>query len=250
VGSDGQDDLRQAWERHAREWIAWARRPGHDVFERFHRDQFFDLLPPPGRLTIEVGCGEGRVCRALKQAGHTVVGVDSSPTLVAAALEADPAIPVHRADAAAIPLNDGEADLAVAFMSLQDFDQLDHAVGEIARVLEPDGVLCLAVVHPLNSAGHFQTEEPTSPFIIEEPYLAERRYSDHLERDGLTMTFESWHRPLAQYTASLLDNGFTIEALREPSVPESAVTADRQRRWQRLPLFLHIRARKTGAASR
>jgi SAM-dependent methyltransferase len=247
VSSDGQENLSEAWERHAREWIAWARRPGHDVFDRFHRNQFLALLPASGRLTVEVGCGEGRVCRALKAAGHTVVGVDTSPTLVAAARAADPAIPVHLTDVSAIPLDDGEADLAVAFMSLHDFDALNPALREIARVLEPGGRLCLAVVHPLNSAGGFESLEASSPFVIEHSYLDERRYSDHLERDGLTMTFESLHRPLEQYTAALAENGFLIEALREPSVPESAITEERERRWQRMPLFLHIRARKAGA---
>jgi Methyltransferase domain len=36
--------------------------------------------------------GEGRLSRDLKARGHTVVGVDASPTMVAAAREADPAI--------------------------------------------------------------------------------------------------------------------------------------------------------------
>lgn len=214
------------------------------MFDRFHRDQFFALLGPPGRLTVEVGCGEGRVCRALKEAGHTVVGVDASPTMVAAAREADPTIPVHLADATALPLGDGEADLAVAFMSLHDFDQLGSAVREIARVLEPGGLLCIAVVHPLNSAGEFASLEASSRFVIEQSYLEERRYSDRLERDGLSMTFESRHRPLASYAAALSDNGLVIEGLREPAVPESGIIDDKDRRWQRVPLFLHIRARK------
>jgi hypothetical protein len=41
-------DLAAAWEQHAPEFIAWARKPDHDSYWRFHRDQFLELLPPPG----------------------------------------------------------------------------------------------------------------------------------------------------------------------------------------------------------
>ena len=54
--SDG--NLRERWEAHANEWIAWARARGHDSYWRFHRDQFLQIVPPPGHRTVDVGCGE------------------------------------------------------------------------------------------------------------------------------------------------------------------------------------------------
>ena len=51
--------LSDAWEREANAWIKWARAPGHDSYWRFHRDQFLAIVPPPGRLTLDLGCGEG-----------------------------------------------------------------------------------------------------------------------------------------------------------------------------------------------
>jgi ubiquinone/menaquinone biosynthesis C-methylase UbiE len=44
---------------------------------------------------------------------------------------------VRLADAAALPRGDASADLAVAFMLLQDIDAMPTAVREVARVLEP-----------------------------------------------------------------------------------------------------------------
>ena len=38
-------------------------------------------------------------------------------------------------DAAALPLQDGIADCAIAFMSLQDIDQMEAVVREVAAVL-------------------------------------------------------------------------------------------------------------------
>ena len=54
----------------------------------------------------------------------------------------------------------------------------------------------------------------------------------------------SIHRPLEAYTEALSRAGFLIERLREPAVPETGIVRPHSRRWQRLPLFLHLRARK------
>jgi len=235
--------LQAKWEAEAHAWIAWVRKPGNDSYDRFHRDQFFELVPAPGRLTVDLGCGEGRVARDLMARGHRVVGFDGSPTLVAAARDFTPAVEATVADAAALPLADASADLVVAFMSLHDMDDLDNAVREIARVLEPGGRLCAAIVHPINSAGRFESDTASAPFRIDGSYLARFDYTDRIERDGLTMTFHGRHRPLSDYFAALVEVGFTVEMLREPTVPDDASAS--RRNWQRIPLFLHIVARRT-----
>jgi len=237
-------DLRAAWERNAQAWLSWARTPGHDSYWQFHRDQFLELLPPPGRRTLDLGCGEGRLARDLKALGHDVVAVDASSTLAAAARDADPELDVRVADAAALPFAPGELDLVVAFMSLQDVNDVEGAIREAARVLRPGGRLCLAIVHPLNSAGRFDGEDADSPFVVDGSYLHPSYYADNVVRDGLEITFVSAHRPLQAYTEAIAGAGLVIERLREPAVPEHAIARPRARRWQRLPLFLHLRALK------
>jgi SAM-dependent methyltransferase len=206
--------LGDAWEEHADEWIAWARTSSHDGFAAGTWPELQAVLPPAGGLTIEIGCGEGRVGRELLRLGHRVVGIEQSPTLARAARQAEPPIPVLRADAAALPVADGVASLVVACMSLLDIDDLDMAVKEAARVLRPRGQLCMAIVHPFASAedrASWGTDVP----MLTEPYLRERRYEDHIERDGLSMTFVSQHRPLSAYVNALADAGFMMSALRE-----------------------------------
>jgi ubiquinone/menaquinone biosynthesis C-methylase UbiE len=124
------------WEQEAENWIGWARKPGHDAYW-LYRDAFFELLPPPGRATLDVGCGEGRVMRDLTARGHRVVAVDASPTLVRAASQADAEGEYLVADAAALPFDDASFDLVVAYNSLMDVQDMPGAVREAARA--PNG---------------------------------------------------------------------------------------------------------------
>jgi SAM-dependent methyltransferase len=119
---------------------------------------------------------------------------------------------------------------------------MPNVIREVARVLQPGGRLCLAIVHPLNSAGRFEQSACDAHFVIKGDYLGAFHYADMVERDGLTMAFHSRHRPVEAYFMALEKAGLLVEALREPSLPEHALVSEADRRWQRLPLFLHLRA--------
>ncbi|MBX9694756.1 MAG: class I SAM-dependent methyltransferase [Cyanobacteria bacterium] len=236
--------LSDAWEAEAANWAAWAREPGHDSYWRFHRDQFFELLPVPMGLTVDVGCGEGRVTRDLKNRGYEMVSLDASPTLIRMAREADPGGAYELANAASLPLSDECARLVIAFMSLQDVDDLDGSISEIARILEPGGSACLAIVHPINSAGLFESPDADSQFIISGSYLEPRRYSDTMNRNGLEMTFHSLHRSVDEFSRAFEKAGLLIAAIREHPVPDHAIDRFQTRRWQRVPMFLHFKLLK------
>jgi SAM-dependent methyltransferase len=240
-------NLRDAWREQSDAWATWARTPGHDQFYwRFNLPCFLDIVPTPGRATADIGCGEGRVARVLSERGHHVVGVDASLTLARLAATHDVPVPTAVADAAALPIRDAAVDLAIAFMVLQDVDRLEESVDEAARVLMPDGRLCLAIVHPIASAGAFvDRDDPESGFLVERSYSEPTLLVEPFERDGLTMVFHSEHRPIAAYFAALERAGFVVEALREP-VPDEHVVRDvpQLHRKRRVPWFLHLRARR------
>jgi SAM-dependent methyltransferase len=228
--------MRRAWDELAASWIRWARAPGHDSYWRFHAAHFLELVPPPGRLTVDLGSGEGRLARDLRARGHRVLELDGSLAMVSASVALGGQAVV--ADVASLPIPTGAADLAVAFMSLHDADDMPRAMAEARRVLGPGGRLVLAIVHPINSAGGFEGDRGTGqPFVIRESYFASRRYTDDIERDGLRMRFSSEHRSLDAYSRALEDAGFVIEALREVTEP------DPEDRWFRVPMFLDVRAR-------
>jgi SAM-dependent methyltransferase len=224
----------EAWDAVATRWAGFVR-GGGDTPYGWHSGAFLELLPAPGRLTVDVGCGEGRLARELSAHGHRLVSVDVSPTMVTLAREADPQGDYRVADAAALPLDDGESDLVVAFMSLQDVDDVRGAMREAARVLEPHGHMCLAILHPVFSAGQIQGEEPDAPFVIAGSYLDSFR--DDSPMIGAPFTVTTFHRPLEVYFRGLEDAGFLIETVRE--------LPTRRRVPGRIPLFLHVRALKS-----
>jgi SAM-dependent methyltransferase len=233
--------LREIWDAQAEEWARWVRTPGHDrTNTELNVPRLVELLPPPGRATLDLGCGEGRFGWVLAALGHRVVGVDSSPAMVALAAETQEAVV---ADAAELPFEDGTFDLVTAFMSLQDLDDLDGALREAGRVLEPGGRLCFCVTHPLESAGAFTERRADAPFVVDS-YLERRRIGAVRGRDGISIHFAAEHRPLEAYSRALEGGGLAIEALREVVIPPPLWRYEASARWARIPSFLHVRAVK------
>lgn len=78
-------------------------KPGHSEWyvERFRKmaaegqdlggeARLIDAMLPPGARVLDAGCGPGRLGAVLHERGHTVVGVDADPVLIAAAEEDHP----------------------------------------------------------------------------------------------------------------------------------------------------------------
>ena len=240
-------DDRTIWESESESWLRWARTPGHDAYW-FYRDSFFDLVVPrPGRLTLEIGCGEGRVTRDLTARGHRVVGVDGSATLLHHARRSDLSGRYVRGDACALPFGDGSVDLAVAYNSLMDFDDMPGAVREMARILEPGAVLCICITHPVFDVGSFEGDGDDAPYRLRESYLGRRRFDETVVKRGITMRFRGWSHSLEDYVLALSGAGFVLDMVREP-VP--VARGGDYGRWHRYPMFLHLRALKQEAAGR
>jgi SAM-dependent methyltransferase len=238
--------MRDGWEAEAEKWAEFTRTPGHDSsHETINLPALLALLPEPGRGALDLGCGEGRLGRFLRSRGYRVAGADASPAMVRLAVSHDTQAPAVVADAAALPFPDETFDLVVAYMSLHDMDQMPEAVAEAGRVLERGGRLCAAIPHPITSAGSFRDRDPAAPFVIAGSYLDQARADWVAERDGIGLTFHSEHRPIEAYSRALEAAGLLIEAIREVSAPNEVVKDQpNQRRWQRIPLFLHLRAVK------
>jgi hypothetical protein len=81
--------------------------------------------------------------------------------------------------------------------------------------------------------------------MITGTYAGSRPYTDVIQRDGITMTFNSLHHTLEGYMRPLEETGFVVEAVREP-FPDDEAIRDHPKfaRWRRVPMFLQVRALK------
>jgi len=237
--------LRDTWEQEAAAYLEWARTPGHDIgFWNYNLPALLSLLPEPGTLTVDVGCGEGRLGRELAKLGHRLVGLDASALLADAAATHPEAQATILALLQSLPLVDRCADLITASMVLMDVDDIARCFDEIARVLVPGGCLCFSIMHPLNTAGDFtHRDDPDAPFVLSESYFVDRRRTRTFSRNDRRMTFSHVHRPLGEYFSAMYAADLLVERLFEPRVDSNVGAGDPNwQRWNRVPNTLHVRA--------
>lgn len=107
-----------------------------------------DLTRP--RTILDVGFGQGRTAAVLVRAGHHVLGVDSSPTMVSQATARNRAAcrdgraVLHHGDGITIPFPDDSADAAITAHTIYFMPDPRATIADIARVLRSGGTLAIA----------------------------------------------------------------------------------------------------------
>ena len=97
------------------------------------------MLPARSRI-LDAGCGNGvPICEALVNAGHRVVGLDSSAGMLNRFRANLPGTPVVRGDARQCPFGDGAFDAAFSWGMLFHLRPVDQAAAfaSVSRVLKP-----------------------------------------------------------------------------------------------------------------
>ena len=100
----------------------------------------------PG-VALDAACGTGRFAEFLASRGHRVIGVDSSPDMLALARQRVPGAKFHIAGLDRLPLPDDSVDVIVCALALEHVARLDPVLAEFARVLRPGGDLVISDVH-------------------------------------------------------------------------------------------------------
>ncbi|MET0821739.1 MAG: class I SAM-dependent methyltransferase [Aeromicrobium sp.] len=75
--------------------------------------RLIDAIVPPGSRVLDAGCGPGRLGAVLHERGHTVVGVDADPVLIAAAQDDHPGPRWLVGDLSRLDLDEEPFDVAV-----------------------------------------------------------------------------------------------------------------------------------------
>jgi len=194
------------------------------------------LARSPGKA-LDVGCGEGRFCRALKAHGVDVVGIDPTPALLAAARRRDRNGAYLEGRAERLPFGDETFDLVVSYLSLIDIPDIESAIPEMARVLKPGGALLVANLNSFNTAcvdqGWIKDSGGRRLHYPIDHYLEERAM--WIAYRGIRIV--NHHRPLSTYLRSLLGAGLVLTYFDEPA-PAADASPSRAASYRRVPWFL------------
>jgi ubiquinone/menaquinone biosynthesis C-methylase UbiE len=254
------------WEENAGTWTQLSR-AGYDTYRDYlNTPAFLGLLPSVSGLRgLDVGCGEGHNTRLLGGLGARMVALDISRRFLVAAAQLERLAPLGigylRASAHKIPLASESVDFATAFMSLMDMPELDAVLVEICRVVRPGGFLQFSIEHPCTATPvtgwHLDREGRRVGRIIggyfaEECYVSEwgpfSSAPSELREGKAPFRIPRFPRTLSSWVTSLLDAGFTIEAMAEPRASNDAIAEyPKLAATQNIPFFLHIRCRKPAA---
>jgi SAM-dependent methyltransferase len=158
------------------------------------------------RKTLDLGCGEGWLMRALTVRGCATVGVDGSGPLVGAATGSGEVLRLSYAELTAEPSRVGAGfDLVVANFALLD-QEIAPLLAALRRIMTPAGGLLVQTLHPL-AAGP--------------PYRDGWRSEDFCGFGAGAGTPMPWYfRTLSSWLDVLRAGGFALQALREPADPE------------------------------
>jgi len=213
------DDL---WERYAAWWI--------DGFTEGADPEYVEQILPlaveelaGATRVLDIGCGDGQITRLAARVDgvEVAVGIDPTWNQIRVAAERGAATGFVRAGAAGLPFADASFDAAVACLVFEHIDDVDGAIAEIARVLQPGGRFCFFLNHPLlqtPGSGWIddQVLDPPEQYWRIGPYLTEAVTIEEVEL-GVHIRFV--HRPLSRYVNALAAHGLLLTRMVEPAPP-------------------------------
>jgi SAM-dependent methyltransferase len=149
----------------------------------------------PG-VALDAACGTGRFAEFLARRGHRVIGVDSSPDMLAYARRrvADGEFRLGELDQ--LPLSDDSVDVIVCALALVHVPRLEPVLAEFVRVLRPGGDLVISDMHH---------EQVTRGSVISARGPA-----------GESWIAATYRHPLGDYLRAALSLGLQVRGCEEP----------------------------------
>ena len=116
---------------------------------------------------------------------------------------------------------DATFDTVVACLVFEHIEDVDDAIAEVARVLQPGGRFLFFLNHPLlqtPNSGWIDDHilEPPEQYWRIGPYLVESHVVEEVQKNVFIPFI---HRPLHRYVNALADNGLLISRMHEPAPP-------------------------------
>jgi SAM-dependent methyltransferase len=234
-----------SWETHAGWWIDGFT----DGADPEYEEQILPLAAEElagAKRVLDVGCGDGQVSRLATRLGAEVIGVDPTWNCVSVAHERGGAS-FARASAAQLPFADASFDAVVACLVFEHIRDVDAAIAEVARVLQPGGRFCFFLNHPLlqtPNSGWIDDQflDPPEQYWRIGSYLVEDETLEEVEKDVFIPFI---HRPLSRYVNALVANRLLVERMEEPAPPTGFLAkAEEYAAAATIPRLLYLRTRK------
>lgn len=241
-------DAGDLWETHAQWWQEGFSEGADAEYEEQILPLAAEHLAGATRV-LDVGTGEGQIARLAEQKlGITAIGVDPTHAQIVEANHRGQAVGFARAGAAKLPFKDEAFDAVIACLVFEHIEDVDDAIAEVSRVLEPGGRFLFFLNHPLLQTPNSGWIDDT---ILEEqywrigPYLIEDLSIEEVEKDVFIPFI---HRPLSRYVNALAANGLLITHMDEPAPPPGFLArAEEYAEAATIPRLLLLRTVKTEA---
>ncbi len=213
---NAEDDIIRSWHINAVPWTTALRRQAI-ASRRLVTDQaIIDAVRSvDARRILDIGCGEGWLCRALGRLGMDVVGIDAVPELISEARRSGTGrFEVHSyVEIAAKELDYGAFDAAVCNFSLFGQKSVESLIASVGAYLNASGYFILQTLHPLTACGQHPYRDGWRPGSWE----------------GFGSDFSDpapWYfRTLASWYAMLRDCGYEVMECREPTARDATAPA-------------------------
>jgi len=181
-----------------RSWAGTYDQPGNGLIDLEQPIVRGILDGMPRGTALDAACGTGRHAEYLASLGHTVIGVDGSPEMLALARARVPGADFRAGDLDQLPVPDRHADVLVCALALTHIPDLAPVLAEFARVLRPGGHLVLS---------DSRTDRPVVTALPGGSF----GYLPH------------WNHLASDYLAAALPLGFQVRRCEEPRLPHPAI---------------------------
>src|SRR5438093_4899602 len=181
---------------------------GQIKYEHLHR-YALSLSFVAGKSVLDIASGEGYGAALLASKAQSVTGVDIDPESIKHAKHtyyaSNLSFVVGSCDS--VPLPGASFDVVTSFETIEHHDKHEEMLGEIKRVLKPDGILIISSPNRLT-----YSDEPgyTNPFHVKELYYDEfygllRAQFKHIRVYGQRLATASFVSPLKDSAQPALD---------------------------------------------
>ena len=212
-----------------------------------------------GKRVLCLGCGSGEECKIIEEFGALeIVGVDISDQLIK---EARQNFPNHKflvMDAEEMTFDDNSFDFVFSSLVMHYFKNWSKVLGQIYRVLKPNGVFLFSTLHPVKWSSTKLNDEDGKAYACITVFEKDRKtgkqkiYGDCLNIKKVTetwmksLTVTLYPRSITEMFRPLFKAGFEVVDIYEPKAIEETKKYDMEYYLvnQKIPNFVIFEVKK------